>query len=311
MSLDTDTDFEAAFKDFSKDGPVPDTAAAPAGEESQDAATDAGADADTGDGAGAAADSGGADPGSAPAADPAEAAPVNEGGDTPVAGGSPEPEAKPVSEDANAVLERLARIVAEQKPDPAAEPKPEPAADEQPVYTADEQTVLDAYEKDWSEVARAEELRWRGRARDIATYVFSQIAQELRPVKELTEALADRAHFTDLRERVGEVDDNLRTNVTSWVEKQPAYLQTAYKQVLTTGSVDEVADLVERYRKETGTAKSAAPAPSKGGSELSGSAKQAAEALAPVSSKRSQIEQQDDPNDFGAAWGKFSEMFKD
>lgn len=316
--MDAHDDFEAAFAGFAKDvdtGKPVENAEAPAegGDDGQGdnnaAATDSGVGAAAVD-APAADGSDGVDPAAAPEAS-------GEGGDAPAADpavADAKPADDPAVADAEAedILKRLADLVKDKPAEGEPVAEAAPAGDETPLFSADEQAVLEAYEKDWSDVSRAEALKRRAFAKDVIEYVFTQIAPEIKSVKELTEALANRAHYADLTAKIGEVDDTLRTQMDGWVAKQPAYLQSAYKQVLTTGTVDEVADLVDRFKKDTGVAAPAAkPKTSKGGPELSSEAKQAAEAMAPVSSKRSVIEQQDDPNDFGAAFAKFSEMFKE
>jgi hypothetical protein len=243
-----------------------------------------------------------------PTADPAPAADAVPAAD-PDPAPAPDPKPAEPTADTDDVLRRLAEMVKDKDPDPA--PAADPAPAEQPLYSADEQATLSKYEEDWDIVSKAEELKFKARARDIVSYVFGQIGPELKAVKDLTDALANRAHFSDLKERGIDANDELRTGVDAWVDKQPTYLQAAYKNVLTSGTVDEVADLIDRFKKETGVvAPAAKPAP-KGGSELSAEAKKAAESMAPVSSKRSSIETQDDPSDFDGAWGKFKDMFKE
>lgn len=315
-----DENFDAAFAAFAKDETPPEAAPAEGGQ--ADGSTDSGATAvDAGTGAGDGAPSGdpagsteggaapeaGAESGAAaPAgAEPAPVAEAPAAAEPPAASPAAEAAPGPSPDD---ILNRLAEIVRE-KP---AEQAPAAAADElPPLFTQDEEQFLTTYEKDWSEVSKAEELKRRQFGRDIVQYVFDQVAPKLRELEELAGTVANRQHFSDLEQKIGPIDDNLRTQVESWIGKQPGYLQKTFTGVLTGGTVEEVADLVDRFKKETGVVTAPAPAPSKGGSELSESAKQAAEALAPVSTRRSGVEQQDDPNDFGAAFAKFSEMFKD
>jgi hypothetical protein len=131
---------------------------------------------------------------------------------------------------------------------------------------------------------------------------------------ETLDALAGRAHLADVKAAVPDYNDNLRQQVVDWVAKQPAYLQNAYNHVIQNGTHDEVKDLVERYRQATGQAAPAAGAASTGGqggtpakdNELSGAAKEAAAALAPVESKRSEVLASGDPSTFEDAWSQFS-----
>ena len=100
--------------------------------------------------------------------------------------------------------------------------------------------------------------------------------------------------------------------IRAWVDQQPAYLQAAYTQVIQQGTAEEVADLVGRYRKETGKGGAGAPTepvtPSGAEAELSEPVKQAAASLAPVGSKRSVVSQPDDPSNFDDAWKRFADM---
>jgi hypothetical protein len=83
------------------------------------------------------------------------------------------------------------------------------------------------------------------------------------------------------------------------------------KQVMQSGTSDEVADLIGRYRAATGQQATPAPAakpkaPAATKTELSSAAKQAAEALAPVSGERSAVPQGEDPMDFKTAFQKYA-----
>lgn len=244
-------------------------------------------------------------PAEAPAEEPAaEEAPAEE----PAAEEAP-PE-KSADADTDTILERLARLV---KETPQAEPEPPqqsaPAPQEAPIFTKDEQEFLTSYEKDWPDVAKAEALRRRAEYRELVGYVFTEVAKELRPVVELVQTMSQRTHLDDLKTTVNDYDD-VRDKVISWVGQQPTYLQMAYKHVIEQGTVDEVADLIDRYRRETGVTAApkpaASPATRKTESELPTATKQAAAALAPVSSKRSAVLQASDPDDFESAFAAFA-----
>lgn len=311
-------EFSQAFSSFAKDDKPPESAAQEGGDNAGgagEAAAAVGSGDDTGAGAtgaggdagaeGAASEAAGAEAGSEPAAG-AEPAPAAEAAPEPAAA-SAEPAASTPS--ADDIVNRLVDLVKESKAEPA--PAAAPADELPPLYSAEETEFLQSYEKDWTDVSKAEDLKRRQFGADLVQYVFGQLAPELKRINELAESVANKMHYTEIEKSIGPVDDNLRTQVESWVGKQPTYLQAAYKEVLSKGTVEEVTDLVDRFKKETGTVVKPEPAPSKGGSELSDAAKQAAESLAPVSSRRSGTEQQDDPNDFGAAFAKFAAMKDD
>ncbi len=214
----------------------------------------------------------------------------------------PKAEEPPKPSAADEVLNRLADLVKD-RPAPAAAPTPEP---EPELYSAEEKALLAKYEEEWPDVARAETLRRKGEYRELVGYMFREVAGPLGPLLERVDALAQRTHLSDLQTRVSGYED-IRDKVVDWVETQPAYLKAAYTQVVNQGTVDEVADLIDRWRKETGVAVTPPPrapaAPArKAEAELPPAAKQAAAALAPVSSKRSAVVAGVDPEDFDSAF---------
>ena len=215
----------------------------------------------------------------------------------------PAPETK-LSDDE--LLDRFARIVKE-KDAPAAEThEVPPQQQQQPYYTEEEAKFLQDYEKDWPDVAKAEALRRRAEYRDLVSYVFQEVAKEFLPRLERVDTLAERTHLNDLYTKVDDYDD-ARDKVVDWVGKQPTYLRQAYNHVIQQGTVDEVVDLINRYKQETGSRRAPAPVSRKTETELPTATKQAAAALAPVSSKRSAVIAGQDPNDFESAFASFAD----
>lgn len=212
--------------------------------------------------------------------------------------------------EAEAILAKLSKLVKEAPVEekPAATVETESEAEVE-LYTPEEKETIAAYEKDWADVARGEALKRKAEYHALLQHTFREVWKEFQPIKELAEQLAERTHFSDIKAAVPDYSDSLRDQVVNWVGKQPKYLQDAYNQVIQQGTVDEVNDLIARYKKEAGVR-----APTKTSTkevELSGEAKQAAAALAPVNSKRTVIEQQDDPSNFDAAFAKFSSVKDD
>jgi hypothetical protein len=223
------------------------------------------------------------------------------------AGGNAKPAGEPAKvPDADELLDRLAAKVAERAP--AAEQGGAAAAQEQPLYTEDEAKVLAKFEDEWPEVKQAFELQQRAITRSVIGYVFQEIRKEFDPIADAVEALVGRAHVTELKDKVGEYTDAERNDIITWAKTQPTYLQKAYNDVIESGSPEEVADLVGRYREAKGIVPAGEPAPKPqgGDTELSGAAKQAADKLAPVRSKQSVVSAPDDPSNFDAAWAKFA-----
>ena len=168
-------------------------------------------------------------------------------------------------------------------------------------------------------MAQAESTRRKGEYAQLLNYVFSQVAQYVAPVMTDLQKLMNEAHLQQVKGIVPDYSPTLEQEVASWVETQPSYLKSAYTAVMQSGTSDEVADLIGRYRAATGTPASApaptggqpapaatpAPAP-KRETELSRAAKQAAASLAPVGSERTAVVAGQDPGDFDSAFARFA-----
>jgi hypothetical protein len=242
----------------------------------------------------------------APAAGAAAAADDKTGKDKAPAAAAPA-----ASETDDDVLKRLAAAVKkvgdDDKTPAAADDKPQ----DQPLFTQDEEAKIEHFRKEWPEVAEAFDLQARALAQSVLKYAFEQIGSVVNPMRETLDVLATRTHYGDLKAKVGEYTDEEREEIVGWVKEQPTYLQTGMMSVIEGGTAEEVADLVSRYRKETGKQPAGAqvdePGPSGGDVELSDEAKKAAAALAPVSTKRTAVQAPEDKSDFGAAFAKFAD----
>jgi hypothetical protein len=191
-------------------------------------------------------------------------------------------------------------VGATQPPPPSAPLEPTPPIEQQ-LFTPEEIEFLTAYDKEFPDIARAETIRRRADLRMTVGYVFDEVTRSLQPLVQQIQNLAARTHLGDIHQAVPDYDTT-REQVIAWVDKQPSYLKAAYQMVVQQGSVDEVADLINRYKKETGVVVPVAPIKSE--LELTSAAKKAVAALAPVGSKRSGavvIEPQDFDGAFGAA----------
>ena len=175
--------------------------------------------------------------------------------------------------------------------------------------------VLADYQKNWPDVAAAETLKRRGEYAELISFVFKEVHKYVQPHLDQIGALGNLAHEQQLRAVVPDYNENLEAEVSKWVDQQPAYLQGAMKQVMQSGTSEEVADLIGRYRAASGAQQAPAPAPAAGvpkapaaapTTELSSAAKQAAESLAPVSGDRSAVPQGEDPMDFASAFQKYA-----
>ena len=212
--------------------------------------------------------------------------------------------AKPTPTDA--ALERLAAAL-EARTEPTAKPVVQQTEQEPALLTSEEISILNAYAKEYPDVARGESLRRKVEYTALVKHVFAEITKELGPMRDMVQELTTRTHLADLQTAAPDYE-TLRDPVIAWVEKQPAYLQTAYKHVIEHGTKDEVIDLIGRYKAATGAPVTPAPKPAKQGTELPAATKKAVAALAPVSSKRSVIDNTPSPDDFDGAFERFANL---
>ena len=193
------------------------------------------------------------------------------------------------------------------------EPEQKPAQQQETpaeIYTADEKEFLQTYAKDWQDVVKGEALVRKQEYHHLLNYVFKEVSEQLKPMLETLGTLSERTHLSDLKSEVSDYSD-IRDKVIEWADKQPPYLRNAYDHVIKQGTVEEVKDLIERYRKDIGgviaTPKGQVKPTAK--TELSEATKQAAATLAPVSSKRSTVTvSTPDANDFDSAFEMFSKL---
>lgn len=193
---------------------------------------------------------------------------------------------------------RLADLLSERlKPEPAkpAEPAGTPKVPTmEDFYTDEEKQLIAAYDKEWPDVARVEQIKRKGEYNMLVTHVFDQFVKEMRPVMDLVTQLAARQQYHDLKTLEPDYDE-LSEKVGDWIDGMPdGVLKRAYTTAITQGSAEDMQQLFDAYRKATGATapapqagKSAAPVAPKPATELPAQTKQAVAALAPVSTKRS------------------------
>lgn len=321
--------FADAFAEHATEAPAGDGGAAPAAPAGDPpAAAPAPAAPDAG-GAPAQPAPGPADGGAAPAPAAPGAAPAAPAGDAPAAAPAATPPVTPpaaqppAGTSADDIVNRLVEKLGQQPP--AAQPEATPEQTEAPVfYTPEEEAVLTEYQKNWPDVAKAETLRRRAEYHDLTAYIFKEIGAHVAPLFDQLRTVGNHLHTQELSQKVEGYSAAEEDAVVAWVDSQPSYLQTAYKQVMQNGTSDEVADLIGRYRASTGAAPTAppaaaapaapaptAPAPAPAAapaSELSDAAKQAVASLAPVSGERSAVPQGEDKGDFDNAFARFATM---
>ena len=212
----------------------------------------------------------------------------------------------PVVQDTD-LLSRLADILDKRQP-VVQQVQPQPVAPP-PLYTDDEAGRLAKFREDWPDIFDAFALMARGNAVQNNAFVFQEIAKAVGPQLQNLQTVQTDHHYMALKAAIPDYDQ-VRDSVVKWAREDrtiPGYLRTAYDGVIQGGDVGEISDLVDRWRQATGTAqpKTVIAAPAKTETGLSQAAKQAAEALAPVSSKRT-ANVPSEPQDYDTAFAAFA-----
>lgn len=197
----------------------------------------------------------------------------------------------------------------EREPEPAPAPAPE-KKEEKPFFTAEEQGIIDEFVKDWPEAARAQELIRRREYHQVVTHVFDEVAKALAPIMSYVESLQGTEHEKTIYQAHPDFDEHVGA-CEKWVDTQPKYLRDTYKRVMLEGTADEVNDLMTRFKEANSITSSKGGGPQKtevvvdtaGSTTASPKAKEAAQRLSVVGTKRSTVGSgAADPNDFDAGF---------
>lgn len=266
----------------------------------------------------------------APAGDPPApadpAAPADP--DAPVEAAKPAP-AAPAEPDLAAQLAAVRAELAEARKAPVAPvetPKPAPAVETPappPIYTTDEQATLTKYQEDWPDVVKGEALTRRAEYQGLINHVFESLRPTIEALQESAQRNSSRTQYSDLVALVPDYQQ-VRDPTLAWIETQPGFLKAAYKEVAANGSAEDVAHLIDRFKKETNyvapvatdppaaTDTPAATTPAgvrtvpAARAALPAAAAAAATSLKVVKSSRTEPVTAPDPNDFDAAFAEFS-----
>jgi len=209
------------------------------------------------------------------------------------------------------IIDRLAQAVKDrvQSPVPEQQPQQPETYEPQPVLTQEDYKSLEAFEKDWPDVAKAMELRAKEQANAIVNHVFKEFADEARPYFKAVAEMRQQLHAQQLQQKVEDYPV-VREQVMEWAKKQTPVRRAVYDQIINRGTPDEVAELVSIYKADTAPPPApVAPVAPAAPKQLSPAVKKAAAALAPVASKRSNVVHGDDPMDFDGAFKEANKFF--
>lgn len=226
----------------------------------------------------------------------------------PAADGEAQPEGESTFAQELAKLREEIAKPAEQAPAaPAAEPAvPEASAPVGLQLTEEEQKFLTEYEKDWPDISKAEAIKRKKDIYDAVQYVFAQMAGTLTPIVEKFQESEYSQHESAIKS-VHEDYDDVRDDVIKWATSQPGLRGKLFTEVVQSGTADEISELVTTWKEVHGKAK---PTVAQGAgspaapTEPPAKAKQAAQKLSVVSSKRTAVPAAQDPNDFESAWAE-------
>jgi len=198
---------------------------------------------------------------------------------------------------------------------PAA-PAAAPAAPPEPVWyqpSEEERTVLTELEKNWPDIAQAQNVAIKQAVYNAVQYTFNQIQKTYNPTMqrfaELSEVMSEQLALSALRGEHADYDE-VYDNVVTWVDTLPGPFKAGAKLTMKEGTPEEVAELISEYKRThpgitpAAAAPAAPAAPVTGKTELSAAAKQAASRLRVVGSKRTTPVTTPDPNDFDGAWAE-------
>lgn len=253
--------------------------------------------------------------------DPAQ--PAAAGGDTPAADGTGQPagaddDAAGGDKGNEAPVDWAAKFAElEARVNAAPAPAPAPAADtpakDIPIYTEAETAELSTLQKDWPDIKRLVELMTRQTEVNMVKYTFSEMGKILAPLQQSVGVLTGNDHVDALYSAHADYDQAYNPCM-EWIGKQPSFLKNAYENVVKNGTSAEVIEMMQKFKDETKwvaptAAAPAAPAPAakqpakpQGKAELSVAAKQAAQAIGAVGTKRGGAPAAQDPTDFDGAW---------
>jgi hypothetical protein len=225
--------------------------------------------------------------------------------------------------DARQLADEAARRVADEKTQRETQEKADRDAAEareikDPVLSAEDAAQFESFRKEWPDVAKAvEKMSAHATAQLEAKFARSLVAivekvyGDIAPLAQSVSSVEGTSFRSSVLEKHSDYD-TVFPKLEGWIAAQPPYLAQAYKRVYDEGNVQEVVDLVSRYKTSSGVqpqSPTTVPAPAAStpaapaAPAASPATQAAAAALAPVTSKRSTpTKQGEDPNDFDGAF---------
>lgn len=128
-----------------------------------------------------------------------------------------------------------------------------------PVLTEDQNKIIASFEKEWPDVAAAFKVQsahqvaaLEARFARALTAIVGKVYADIAPLA----TSINEVGVNSFREQILKAHpdyDVAYPQLEGWIAKQPAYLTEAYKRVYNEGNVQEVSDLVSRFKEANGT----------------------------------------------------------
>jgi len=239
----------------------------------------------------------GADSGAEPPESGGDAAVEDDSGQS--AGGSSDADSRNAPDHGIDYAAEIAALRAEleavRNPPARAEPQKAPE-----LYSPEEIAELNTLKEDWPDLYRMFSLMARQSEAKGVNHTLAETSKELNPLQQSVNVITGNDHQDAIYYAHPDYDQ-VYNPCMQWIEAQPTFIQRACKEVVSSGTSEEVITMIQRFKDETGwkvkSAQSAAPK-----TELSNAAKQAAKAIGAVGTKRGEARSVPDPSDFDAAW---------
>lgn len=193
-----------------------------------------------------------------------------------------------------------------------------------PELTDEQKAVLKAFEETNPEAAAVLKLQMEHQGKTMAVQFTKALATVVARVQDMAGPLQQQAdryayneHMATLRAKHEDYDaiiatsnDKKKSDLETWIDTQPTFLQTAMKSVYTGGTTAEMLDLVEQFKTATGRTvqPKVQDATDQEAAKIAAKKKAAIDALKPVGgSKRTTPQIRGvDTTDFDGAFAEFA-----
>ena len=157
--------------------------------------------------------------------------------------------------------------------------------------SADEQAILDTLEANFPEVSAANVVLSRvimAKVENMVEQRVNAVLAQLAPIAAVTQNVARNAHEQAILAKHPDAFTML-PQVEAWVDTQPKVLKAAWNKVLDNGSTDDIIELYDVFKKDTGSAQT----PGSPGAAPDAAAAKAAAAAAEAAAKEAKLKAQE------------------